>query len=63
MRFIAIFAAMKLNPSIIMNFSCITSLIGSIGLFFFADQDLLILQICCGIIGFGMASIYATGAM
>ena len=63
MRFLSIFAAIYLQPSIIMVFSCAASIIASIGLAIFAETYPAVLWIGSGILGFGMASIYATGLL
>ena len=61
MRFITIFAAMKFNALIIMIFCMSLSIIGALLLVFCGQLSALFLQIGVGILGFGMASIYATG--
>ena len=63
MRFLAIFAAMKLNPSIIMGLSFVLCIVGTVVLAVWAQASLVVLQVFTGVLGFGMASIYATGIL
>ena len=63
MRFVAIFAAIKLNPLIIMVISFVLCLVSSIGMAAFAEYSLIVLQVGAAVLGLGMASIYATGLL
>ena len=63
MRFISIFTAIYLSPIYIMLFSCVLSTIGGLILTMFGAQNVLVLQICSACLGFGTASVYATGIL
>ena len=63
MRFISIFAAIYLKPIYIMVVSCVVSCFASFILVIDVFQSLFMLQICSAFLGFGMASIYATGKL
>lgn len=61
MRFLSIFAAIYLKPLYIMFLSCILSCLGNIMLAAFANTSVEVLWVGSGLVGFGYASIYATG--
>ena len=61
MRFASIFAAIYVKPIYIMVVSCCISCLGGLILVIYGSQSVLMLQICSALLGFGMASIYATG--
>ena len=63
MRFVSIFAAIYLKPIYIMFFSCLLSSIGSVALAIYGDKSEEVLWIGSGLLGIGMASIYATGVL
>jgi len=63
MRFIAIFAAIYLRPGYIMAFSFVFTLAGALSLVITANSSYLALQLGTAAMGFGMASIYATGIL
>eukprot|EP00094_Tigriopus_californicus_P012016 TCALIF_11610-PA protein Name:"Similar to naglt1 Sodium-dependent glucose transporter 1 (Danio rerio)" AED:0.75 eAED:0.77 QI:0/0.66/0.5/1/1/1/4/0/399 len=63
MRLAAIFAAIRLDPKHVMGFSFICSLVGGVALSIWAEHSFLALQIGTGILGVGMASVYATGIL
>ncbi|TRY66961.1 hypothetical protein TCAL_09924 [Tigriopus californicus] len=63
MRFLSIFAAIKLNPAVILVFSFGTCLLSSAMLSLYGDQNLRLLQLACGGMGVGTASIFATGIL
>ena len=61
MRFVSIFTAIYLSPIYIMLFSCVLSSIGGLILTIFGAQSVIVLQVCSACLGFGTASVYATG--
>ena len=63
MRFLAIFAAIYLKPIYVMSLSCLVSCVGGIVLAVHGDQSVTILWAGSAMMGFGMASIYATGLL
>ena len=63
MRFLAIFAAIYLKPIYLMSLSCLVSCVGGILLAIHGDQSVTILWAGSGMLGLGMASIYATGLL
>ena len=63
MRFVSIFTAIFLKPIYIMFISCLASSIGCVLLAIFGDQSVSILWVGSALLGFGMASIYATGLL
>ena len=63
MRFLAIFAAIYLKPIYVMSLSCLVSCVGGIFLTIHGDQSVTILWTGTAMLGFGMASIYATGLL
>ena len=63
MRFLAIFAAIYLKPIYLMSLSCLVSCVGGILLTIHGDQSVTILWAGSAMLGFGMASIYATGLL
>ena len=63
MRFLAIFAAIYLKPIYLMSLSCLVSCVGGILLAIHGDQSVTILWAGSGMLGIGMASIYATGLL
>ena len=63
MRFLAIFAAIYLKPIYLMSLSCLVSCVGGILLTIHGDQSVTILWAGSGMLGLGMASIYATGLL
>ena len=63
MRFASIFTSIYLKPIYIMDLSFIVSLIGALALILYGNQILLALQVGSALLGFGMASIYATGLL
>ena len=63
MRFVAIFAAMKLKTLYIMVISCLLSVAGAIVLVVSGDSSEMALYIASGLLGAGMASIFASGIL
>ena len=63
MRFLTIFAAIFLKPIYVMSLSCLVSCIGGILLAIYGDQSVTILWAGSAMLGFGIASIYATGLL
>ena len=63
MRFLSIFAAIFLKPIYVMSLSCLVSCIGGILLAIYGDQSVTILWAGSAMLGFGIASIYATGLL
>ena len=63
MRFLSIFAAIYLKPIYVMSLSCLVSCIGGILLAIYGDQSVTILWAGSAMLGFGIASIYATGLL
>ena len=63
MRALAVPAAIFLPPEIIMVFSFTACLVGSSLLSFLGDSSAEALYICSGVMGVGMASVYATGLL
>jgi fucose permease len=63
MRFLAIFAAIYLKPIYLMSLSCLVSCLSGILLAIYGDQSVTILWVGSAMLGFGMASIYATGLL
>ena len=63
MRFASIFTSIYLKPIYIMVLSFVVSLIGALALIFYGNEMLLALQVGSALLGFGMASIYATGML
>ena len=63
MRFLSIFAAMYFRPIYIMLASCLISCLGSLVLLLYAEEWVLVLKLAAGVVGFGMASMYATGLL
>ena len=60
-RFLGVFAAMKLAPIVLMVFSLVLCLIGGIAMCFLAEYSLAVLQVGSVILGAGLATMYATG--
>jgi len=63
MRALAVPAAIFLPPEIIMIFSFITCLVGSVLLSILGDTSTAVLIVGSGLMGVGMASVYATGLL
>ncbi len=64
MRLLAVFAAIRLNPLVIMLLNLSVCLASTSVLALSAEtSSLLVLRVCVGLLGFGMASVYATGLL
>ena len=63
MRFASIFTSIYLKPVYVMILSFVLSLVGAVALMCYGNDVLWVLQVGSALLGFGMASIYATGLL
>ena len=63
MRFVSIFTAIFFKPIYMIFASCLISCIGAVLLILYASQSIIILWIGSGMLGLGMASIFASGLL
>ena len=63
MRFLSIFTAIYLTPIYMMGISCLISSIGTIVIAIYGDRYDYVLWTGSGLLGLGMASIFATGLL
>jgi hypothetical protein len=62
-RLAAMFASMTFHPIVVMHLSLAVSILGGVALVLFAETSMLALQVGVGILGVGIATMYATGLL